>query len=51
MIKTKKDLEFYIASDRIMNGYPARQNLKEKLMDIMRPGGGNYPLSSSLTQI
>lgn len=31
MIKSKKDLDFYIAADRIMNGLPAKRGLKELL--------------------
>ena len=27
MIKSKLELKFYIASDRIMNGFPAKRNL------------------------
>ncbi len=33
MIQSKKDLAFYIAADRIMNGYPAFCNLKIRLME------------------
>lgn len=43
MIQTKKDLQFYVAADRIMNGLPAYRGLKEKVRDLIdRPvGGGN----------
>ena len=37
MIQTKKDLEFYIAADRIMNGLTAKVSLKELLQT---DGGG-----------
>ena len=35
MIKTKKDLEFYIAADRIMNGFSERKTLKEWLINVV----------------
>ena len=37
MIQSKKDLEFYIAADRIMNGLPAQRTIKEVLFN--RRGG------------
>lgn len=39
MIKTKKELRFYIMADRIMNGYEPTRNFKEvlfRLLPIMR---------------
>lgn len=35
MIKTKKDLSFYIAADRIMNGRSAKRNIKEVAFDYI----------------
>ena len=41
MIQTKKNLQFYVAADRIMNGLPAYRGLKEKVRDLIdRPVGG-----------
>ena len=41
MIQTKKDLRFYVAADRIMNGLPTHRGLKELVMNcIDRPVGG-----------
>lgn len=40
MIQSKKDLAFYIAADRIMNGYPAFCNLKTILMENSAIWGG-----------
>ena len=31
MIRTKKELEFYIMADRIMNGLPYKESLKENI--------------------
>lgn len=39
MIQTKKDLEFYIAADRIMNGYPVSQNIKSRIRESFIVGG------------
>lgn len=33
MIQSKKDLKFYIAADRIMNGLPTQRTLKEVLLN------------------
>lgn len=41
MIQTKKDLEFYIAADRIMNGYPVSQNIKSRIRESFIVGGEN----------
>lgn len=41
MIQSKRDLKFYIAADRIMNGFPERKSLKEILVNwIDRPVSG-----------
>lgn len=40
MIITKKDLEFYIAADRIMNGYPAFRSIKDRIKETVLIGGG-----------
>lgn len=37
MIRSKKELKFYILSDRIMAGYSAKQNLLSILKDILFP--------------
>lgn len=44
MIQSKKELEFYIAADRIMNGRSAKRTLKEMVGDYISSdwGGGNY---------
>lgn len=39
MIITKKDLEFYIAADRIMNGYPAFRSIKDRIKETVLIGG------------
>lgn len=39
MILTKKDLAFYIAADRIMNGYPACRNIKSRIYETFLVGG------------
>ena len=40
MIQSKKDLAFYIAADRIMNGYPAFRGFKSVLKETFAIGGG-----------
>ena len=40
MIQTKKDLAFYIAADRIMNGYPAKRGIINALKESILVGGG-----------
>jgi serine O-acetyltransferase len=40
MIQSKRELEFYIAADRIMNGRPAKRSLKEMVGDLVSGGGG-----------
>lgn len=41
MINNKKDLDFYIAADRIMNGFTERKTLKEYFANCFdRPVGG-----------
>lgn len=37
MIKSKLELKFYIASDRIMNGFPAKRNLIQILKEFVSP--------------
>lgn len=39
MIKTKKDLKFYIMADRIMNGYPAKRGIINVLKENILLGG------------
>ena len=38
MIKSKKELEFYIKADRIMNGLPATKTFKESLVNFLLGG-------------
>lgn len=40
MIKTKKDLKFYIMADRIMNGYPAKKSIFDYFKETIAFGGG-----------
>lgn len=40
MIQSKKDLKFYIAADRIMNGYPACRSFMTLLKETFVIGGG-----------
>lgn len=50
MIQTKKDLAFYIAADRIMNGFTVRRSLK----DVFILGGGqiaNHKILEASAQI
>ena len=35
MIKSKSDLKFYIAADRIMNGFPERKSIKELFINCV----------------
>lgn len=35
MILSKNDLRFYIAADRIMNGYPAKKTIKEVVINLI----------------
>lgn len=39
MIKTRKDLKFYIMADRIMNGYPARKRMIDLIKETLFMGG------------
>lgn len=39
MIKTKKELKFYIMADRIMNGYPAKRGIINALKETTLLGG------------
>ena len=39
IIRTKRELDFFIAADRIMNGRPAKQGIKEILVDWISRGG------------
>ena len=39
MIQSKKDLKFYIAADRIMNGYPACRSFMTLLKETFVIGG------------
>ena len=41
MIKTKNELSFYIAADRIMNGYRPKRNLIDRLKETLAIGGAN----------
>ena len=41
MIQTKKDLAFYIAADRIMNGYPPKKNAMSWIKETFLIGGQN----------
>ena len=38
MIKTKQDLRFFIAADRIMNGLSPKRNIKEIIIGVFEPG-------------
>lgn len=40
MIQSKKDLEFYIAADRIMNDFPANKSFIDSCKEIFALGGG-----------
>lgn len=42
MIKTKKDLLFYIKADRIMNGYSDKIHIKERLLSLLLPRPIDY---------
>lgn len=46
MIQNKKDLQFYVAADRMMNGLPEKKSIKEFVRNFIdRPvGGGNNQL-------
>ena len=37
MIKSKKELQFYIMADRIMNGYSPHRSIAEKLLGFTPP--------------
>lgn len=39
IIRTKRELDFFIAADRIMNGRPAKRGFKEVLVDGITKGG------------
>lgn len=39
MINTKKELDFYIRADRIMNGFPAEPSLAQRLVNHLMVGG------------
>ncbi len=39
MIQTRKDLQFYIIADRVMNGFPAKSSLRNKVKDLILGGG------------
>ena len=39
IIRTKRELDFFIAADRIMNGRPAKRGFKEVLVDGIARGG------------
>lgn len=41
MIKTKKELKFYIMADRIMNGYNPNNSIKSKITDAVLGIGGS----------
>ena len=45
MIQSKKDLKFYIAADRIMNGFPERKTFKELLINCVDKKVGGAILS------
>ena len=51
MIRTKRELEFFIAADRIMNGRPAKQGIKEILVDWITRGGGDNQILTSNAQV
>ncbi len=41
MIRNKKDLYFYLAADRIMNGFSQQKTLSERIVNLIdRPTGG-----------
>lgn len=40
MIQSKKDLEFYIAADRIMNDFPANKSFIDSCKENFVLGGG-----------
>lgn len=39
MINTKKELDFYIKADRIMNGFPVEPSLVQRLVNHLIGGG------------
>lgn len=41
MIRTRKELSFYISADRIMNGYSPNMTIKD-LLDHIVMGGGDF---------
>lgn len=38
MIQTRKDLQFYIIADRVMNGFSAKSSLRSKVKDLILGG-------------
>ena len=51
MIKSKLELKFYIASDRIMNGFPAKRNLIQILKEFVSPQKDILRYSTSDTNV
>lgn len=54
MISTKQDLKFFIAADRIMNGFPPNRSIKEIVIGLFEPnyrGGGDYQILTRIAQI
>lgn len=41
IIRTKRELDFFIAADRIINGSPAKRGIKEVLVDWIARGRGD----------
>lgn len=46
VIRTKKELYFFIAADRIVNGRPVKRGVKETLVDGITRWGDNQILTS-----
>lgn len=51
MIQNKQDLAFYIAADRIMNGYPAKCSLLSKIKETKVIGGGKTIIMNYLSHL
>lgn len=51
IIRTKKELDFFIAADRIMNGRPAKRGFKEVLVYWIARGGGDNQILTSYAQV
>lgn len=48
MIKSKKELQFYIYADRIIRGLPPQKTIRERLSSIFVYGGVKYSSSKDI---